>query len=159
MCQKMPSAMDALRQCETPLGNGKRGPYNTGWKAVAHGSARIEERDPHPGYQGRLRARPRGGIAYGGDGRTPHRHHGFAGTPERDRLRAARRARASSVISPRVSDLERYKVCEDHFRDWLRSGMTGCYFASMLAAKLPVRMDFYAPIGRIDHEQMEAFID
>jgi hypothetical protein len=58
-----------------------------------------------------------------------------------------------------VKNLERYKLCEDHFRDWLRSGMTGCRFASTLAAKRPVLVDFYSPIGPLDHGQMAAFVD
>jgi hypothetical protein len=58
-----------------------------------------------------------------------------------------------------VADLERYKLCEDHFRDWLQSGLSGCHFAATLAAKRPVRIDFYSPLGNIDHEQVAAFID
>lgn len=56
-------------------------------------------------------------------------------------------------------DLERYSLCEGHFRDWLHSGLTGCHFASTFAAKKPVRIDFYSPLGAIDHEQLAAFID
>jgi hypothetical protein len=56
-------------------------------------------------------------------------------------------------------DLERYKLCEGHFRDWLHSGLTGCRFASTFATEKPVRIDFYSPLGPIDHEQIAAFID
>jgi len=58
-----------------------------------------------------------------------------------------------------VGDLERYRVCEGHFRDWLHHGLTGCYFASSLAAKHPVRIDFYSPLGKLHHGQIAAFID
>jgi hypothetical protein len=56
-------------------------------------------------------------------------------------------------------DLERYKLCEGHFRDWLHSGLTGCRFASTFATEKPVRIDFYSPLSPIDHEQIAAFID
>jgi hypothetical protein len=58
-----------------------------------------------------------------------------------------------------VGELERYKVSEGHFRDWLHRGLTGCSFAGLLAAKRPVRIDFYSPLGAIDHQQIAAFID
>jgi hypothetical protein len=58
-----------------------------------------------------------------------------------------------------VGDLEHYKLAEGLFRDWLHRGMTGCGFAAMLAATKPVRIDFYSPLGKLDHEQIAAFVD
>jgi hypothetical protein len=58
-----------------------------------------------------------------------------------------------------VGNLAQYQLCEHHFREWLHSGLSGCRFASMLAAKQPVRIDFYSPLGALDHQLVEAFID
>jgi hypothetical protein len=57
-------------------------------------------------------------------------------------------------------ELEQYKVSEDHFRDWLHRGLTGCHFAEMLSSKHPVRINFYAPLlEQLDHGEIAAFID
>jgi hypothetical protein len=58
-----------------------------------------------------------------------------------------------------VGDLERYKVSEGHFRDWLNRRLTGCTFAGLLAGSRPVKIDFYASLGKLDHRMVEAFID
>jgi hypothetical protein len=59
-----------------------------------------------------------------------------------------------------VADLRRFQICQEHLSLWLRSSLTGCYFATSFASTRPLKLDYYTPISdAVDLEAIASFID
>ena len=142
-----------------PLANVQIDTYIPAWR-VGHDDACKTSGDPDDRCPRRFRARSGRHASSFGAGRAAHPHRRQPGAALGLRVGFSRRTPNAAVISSSVEEFARYKLSEEHFREWLKGGLTGCRFAKMLAKKRPrIRVDFYSPFGLFDHDEAAAFID